>query len=346
MYKFLYSLATDENNSIIARFVKIFLLIFSFFYGLIIRFLVFIYRQKQKKLDCRTISVGNITLGGTGKTVLVEYIARFLKQQGYNVAVLSRGYKKRGGMGDEPYMLKTNLKDIPVVVNKNRIRAAKSAMRDYKTDAVILDDGFQQWHIKKDLEIVVIDSTNLFGNKHMLPRGILREPLTSLKRADVFMLTKTNLNPNTYEVKDFLCRINYNALIVESIHKPQILYLLNKKSEILNNYILRGKSVAVFSAIGDPDSFEALVVSLGARICLTFKFSDHYNYAQKDLDNIIKASQQKKIDTIITTEKDAARIYESKVKIDGLQILVLRIELKITKNEEEFNNRLLSLYSR
>lgn len=292
------------------------------------------------------ISVGNITLGGTGKTVLVEYIARFLKQQGHNVAVLSRGYKKRGKMGDEPYMLKTNLKDIPVVVNKNRIRAAKSAMRDYKTDAVILDDGFQQWHIKKDLEIVVIDSTNLFGNKHMLPRGILREPLVSLKRADIFMLTKTNLNPNIDEAKNLLYRINYNALIAESIHKPETLYLLNRKSEIVDSYILRGKSVAVFSAIGDPDSFEALVVSMGARIGLSFKFSDHYNYAQKDLDEIIKVSVQKKIDTIITTEKDAARIYESKIKIDELQILVLRIGLKITKNEEEFNNRLLSLYSR
>lgn len=292
------------------------------------------------------ISVGNITLGGTGKTVLVEYIARFLKQQGVNAAVLSRGYKKRGTMGDEPYMLKINLKDIPVVVNKNRIRAAKSAMRDYKADAVILDDGFQQWRIKKDLEIVVIDSTNLFGNKHMLPRGILREPLSSLKRADVFMLTKTNLIFNTYEAKDLLHRINYNALIVESMHKPVALYLLDKKSEIVDNHILKGKTVAVFSAIGDPDSFEALVISLGARICLAFKFPDHYIYAQKDLDKIIKASEQKKVDAVITTEKDAARIYESKVKIDGLQILVLRIELKITKNEEEFNNRLLSLYSR
>ncbi len=390
MLSYIYNLATDRHKGLVAGVVKSFLYFLSLIYGLGVRVLIFICHLKPYRLNCKVISVGNITLGGTGKTSLVSLIAQYLKQKGHKVAILSRGYKRIGfrfsvfgfrpntehrtpnteTMGDEPYMLKMNLGDVPVVVDTDRIRAAKLAIRDYGVDTVILDDGLQQWRIKKDLEIVTIDATCPFGNLRLIPRGILREPLSSLKRADAFVLTKTNLNPDNQDIKDFLSLINPQSLIVESTHSPLGFCRLDKPAELLDINILQGKMVTLFSAIGDPDSFEGIIRSLGIKIGLLFRFRDHHNYSQEDLDNIILKSKDRNIDTLVTTEKDAARLYQlpiipnalmqgsyasgsrSYTKTDAafgtnyqLPILFLRIELKIIKDEQEFYNRLLRLYS-
>jgi len=355
---YIYNLATDRHKGLVAGVAKSFLYCLSLIYGLGVRVLIFIYRLKPYRLNCKVISVGNITLGGTGKTSLVALIARYLKQKGHKVAILSRGYKRKftnhesritnhETMGDEPYMLKMNLGDVPVVVDTDRIRAAKLAIRDYGADTVILDDGFQQWRIKKDLEIVTIDATCPFGNLGLIPRGILREPLSSLKRADVFLLTKTNLNPDNQDIKDFLSSINPQSLIVESAHSPLGFYRLREREEFLRLEALKGETVTLISGIADPDSFENLIASLGINIGSAFRFPDHYFYSQKDLENIIRESQKKNISTVITTEKDAVRLapYLLPTIYYLLNFLYLRIELKIIKDEQGFYNRLLRLYS-
>jgi len=380
MQKYLYNLATDEYRGLIPSIIKVFLFILSLIYGLVVGILILFYRLKPRRLPCKVISVGNITLGGTGKTTVVEYIVRYLKQQGHKVAILSRGYKRmvQGSgfrvqghetMGDEPYMLYNKLSDVQIIVDSDRIRGANKAIKKYGVDTVILDDGFQQWKIKKDLEIVTIDSTNPFGNQRLIPRGILREPLTSLKRADIFILTKTNLmpnvvkqavslrhpevtlqgdaafgNPDVADIKDFLNQINPRAAVFQAIHHPIGFYAINKPDELLNTELLKNKTVTLFSGIGDPESFENLILNLGMNIGLSFKFRDHYNYTQKDLDKIIQRSQDKNINTVITTEKDAVRIYELRVTSYELRVLVLRIKLEI-KDEQRFYPRLLGLYS-
>ena len=356
MLSYIYNLATDKHKGLVAGIVKSFLYCLSLLYGLVVKVLVFIYHLKPYRLNCKVISVGNITLGGTGKTSLVALIAQYLKQKGHKVAILSRGYKRKlttynlqlttyETMGDEPYMLKMNLGDVPVVVDTDRIRAAKLAIHNYGADTVILDDGLQQWPIKKDLEIVTIDATCPFGNRKLIPRGILREPLSSLKRADVFILTKTNLNPDNQDIKDFLSSINPQSLIVESTHSPLGFYRLDDKDGFLGLEALAGENVTLVSGIADPDSFQNLIVSLGINIGLFFRFPDHHNYAKEELDRIIKNSKDKNIGTIITTEKDAARIRSLQLTAYSLQLLYLRIELKIIKDEQEFYNRLLRLYS-
>lgn len=329
----------------------------SIIYSLIIRVFSSICLFRPYSLNCKVVSVGNITLGGTGKTTLVEFIAEYLRDKGYRVAILSRGYKRKvpqrprvpvpsyENMGDEPYMLKMNLGDIPVIVDADRIRAGKKAIFEYKADTVILDDGFQQWKIKKDLEIVAVNSVSGFGNKYMLPAGVLREPLSALARADIFVLTKSNLNSDTISIRNILKRINPQAMIIESMHEPQGFYRLGEEKNILGPDALKDKTVTLFCGIGDPDSFEEIIVGLGIKVRKFIKFPDHHKYSDKDLEDIIAGSQNKNIGALITTAKDAVRI--NKIGVSGykLPIYVLRVKLKIKEDEEKFCNRLLGLYS-
>jgi tetraacyldisaccharide 4'-kinase len=248
-------------------------------------------------------------------------------------------------MGDEPYMLSKKLGDIPVIVDADRARGAKKAGRDFAADTLILDDGFQQWKIEKNLEIVCVDARNPFGNRRLLPRGILREPLSALKRAQIFVLTKTNLNPQTEAAANLLRKINPQALVCTAIHNPAGFYNLNKPAPLLALDSLRSQTVASICGIADPAGFEDLIASLGIKAGLTFRFPDHHQYTQDDLAKVMRACQEKNINAIITTEKDAAKFYQLPITDYQLPIFVLCIEIKITGNEQEFHRRLLSLYS-
>ena len=373
MREYLYRLATDKAKGFIAAAIKCFLFILSLVYGLLLQAIIFLRRRRLHGLGCKVVSVGNITLGGTGKTVLVEYIACHLKENGHRLAILTRGYKRKNAraqasfegasfaaghpaatydeMGDESYMLAKRLTDIPVIVDADRLRAAKKAIRDYSVDTLIFDDGFQQWHIQKDLEIVAIDARNPFGNKRLIPRGILREPRSNLSRADIFMLTKTDFNPDTYALKIYLKSLNPRALIFESRHKALTFSDLSHPQELIALEALRGKSVVLFCGIGDPDYFAALISALGINVSAFCKFNDHQDYTRHDISWITKTAKEKNADVIITTEKDAVRIAAAGLlttaeagTAGGLRFLTLRIKLEI-KNESDFHTRLLGMYS-
>jgi len=356
MLKIIHNLATDKYKGIIASLVKFLLFIFSIIYGLAIRCLMKALGFNQYHADCKVISVGNITLGGTGKTPLVEYIAGYLKQQGHKVAIVTRGYKRKTtqhtirntqyeNMGDEPYMLMKNLKNVPVIVDADRKRGIKKAVCDYNADTVVLDDGFQQWKIKKDLEVVAIDAVNPFGNRQMIPRGPLRQPLSSLKKADVFILTKTNIKPDVSGIENFLRHVNPRAEIIKSIHKPEGFYKFGQEMDFLNMETFRGLNVALVSGIAQPESFENLVGSLGLRIGARFRFSDHHDYSKADWEKIVNDSKNKNINAIITTQKDAVRLSFMPRAILQLPVFILRIKLEIVGDEERLHNRLLKLYN-
>jgi tetraacyldisaccharide 4'-kinase len=362
MEPYLYQLATDTKRGLLAAIIKLGLWVLSLIYGLVIRVLSFIFQLQAESLNCKVISVGNLTLGGSGKTTLVEYVAGFLRQQGRRVAILSRGYKSKAfscqlsavsyrdresslAMGDEPDMLQRHLPDVPVVVNPDRIRAAREAIANFGSRVVVLDDGLQQWRIKKDLEIVAIDAARGFGNAQLLPRGILREPLAALKRADIFVLTKIDYAPDIAVLKDFLETLNPSALVVESRHRPLAFHALAQEESSLKLGALEGKTVTLFCGIGDPDSFVSLVRSLGIAIGLSFIFPDHHDYTQQDLKRMISASQAKGVQLLLTTEKDASRLRQLPVTSYQLPVLVLRIALEVTNNEAEFHQRLLGVYN-
>ena len=350
--KYLYDLATDKRRGVIASSIKFGLFVLSLIYGLIIRLLSWINLKKALRLNCRVVSIGNITLGGTGKTTLVEYVAKLLKDKGRRVAVVSRGYKRRKkagssgavsykDLGDEPYMLSLNLAGVPVLAGTDRIALIKEAINKHSADTVILDDAFQQWKIRKDLEIVAIDAVNFLGNRQMIPRGTLREPVSSLRRADVFALTKSDLIRDPQVLDQELSRLKPGALIIHCLHQPVGLYRITSPGDLQSLGVLKGKKVAALSGIGDPDSFEKLLLNLGVDIGLSLQYPDHHDYQNRELVEIAEKLKAADIDTVITTQKDAARLVGLRPETTGLQILVLRIELKITKNVKDFHSRLL-----
>lgn len=347
--EYLYNLVTGKIKGPQVVFLRGCLFILSLVYALGVVILASLYRIRPVRLGAKVISVGNITLGGTGKTTLVEYLSAKLSSAGNKIAVLSRGYKRNfkrpgvGGMGDEPAMLAKNLPLVRVVVDKNRIRAAQAAIRDYTCDTLILDDGLQQWKIFKDLEIVTIDAANPFGNYLMLPAGFLREPLFALKRADIFVLTQVCPGQELGGLTAKLKRINSRALIVESRHEPKGFSWLDQADKLLDPGFLKGKPVAIFSGIGNPDGFGNCVWGLGIKVAKSFSFPDHHDYTQADILRIMREAKENNLEAIITTQKDAVKVRELGVK--GTGILVLEIKLNITKNEAEFHRRLLKLYS-
>jgi tetraacyldisaccharide 4'-kinase len=342
--EYLCNLATGKIKGPLGWFLRGFLFFLSLLYGVAVVILASFYRLKPRRLGAKVIGVGNITLGGTGKTTLVEYLAAKLSSGNVKVAVLSRGYKRTcAGIGDEPAMLKARLGQVAVIADPDRLKAARIAIKDYACSTLILDDGFQQWRIAKDLEIVTIDAANPFGNHRLLPAGFLREPLFALKRADIFVLTQTTLCPDTANLTHKLQRINPGALIVESRHEPKSLFRLDRPLEPLALEWLKGKHVALCCGIGNPQGFRDSVGGQGAKVIKFFKFDDHHDYTQAEILQMLGELKQDNLAALITTSKDAVKIKE--LGIDDPAILVLEITLNITKNETEFNRRLLKLYS-
>lgn len=358
--RYLYELAIDKRQGPVAVGLKALLLYLSFAYGALIRALVFFRRRKRYTARCIIISIGNIVLGGTGKTPLVEYISGFLTQHNHPHVIVSRGYKRPpqkkdrvsslpyASLGDELYMLLLNLKTVAVIADKDRVRALRRATEEYAIDTAILDDGFQQWHIQKDLEIVTINASNPFGNLRMIPRGILREPIESLARADIFMLTRVGEQLRTTSLKEHLHRINPSALVVESQYQPVGVYRITDRNTMFDAALLKGKRVTRLCAIADPASFEETMKKTGVETVLSFDFADHHSYEEKDIAGVIKASRENGIDTIVTTEKDSVRLLHLMPKYadSGVSVFVLKIRMAILENEKEFFDRLRALYPR
>jgi tetraacyldisaccharide 4'-kinase len=339
--------------------LKLVFCILSAFYWLGYRLRVLAYQSgmvKPRQLKAKVISVGNITLGGTGKTPLVMYLAKKLRGRGFKVAVLTRGYKRREKelfellgenqskihwteVGDEPYLLASRLEDIPVVVSKNRAASGVRAEKKYQVEVLVLDDGFQHWRLARDLDIVVIDSTNPFGNLKLFPAGILREPLSGLKRADILVLNKADQTPNKQGLIHALRSHNQDAPIVESMYKVKSIEKSVSRSlgsrglpMRVEEKELRGKKVLAFSGIGNPLSFEKSLELLEVEVIKHCKFPDHFSYQELDILNLEKEAQELGADLMITTEKDCVRI----PMMNDLQvpIYVLKIDLVIIKGEE------------
>jgi len=360
----------NERGKFLSLFRSLFFIL-SLFYFLAIKIRWFIYKyglMRQFKLPGTVISVGNITWGGTGKTPAVIMTVKLLRQIGKKATVLSRGYRRKRKhkkndilvvsdgetvissfreAGDEPFLLAKNLPGVPIIVGKNRVRNGKYALEKFASEVLVLDDGFQYWRLKKDLEILTIDSLKPYGNGYLIPRGQLREPISHLSRGEIFLLTRTDLvSRNVLDrLITELHSLNPEAIILETIHQPKCLEgLLSGETKGLN--FIENKKVVAFSSIGNPYSFERTLENLSAKIVKIFPFPDHYYYSQRDLLEIEASCRnglEKGEAILVTTEKDGVQLKRIvSPETEGIlrEIWVLKVELEISGREELWRRKI------
>ncbi|MFP4057308.1 MAG: tetraacyldisaccharide 4'-kinase [Candidatus Brocadiia bacterium] len=289
------------------------------------------------ELEARVLSVGNITTGGTGKTPMVIWLARWLQQRGIPTAILSRGYgpkaPKQAGQTDEMLIFRRYLPTVPHVVGKDRRRTGSRAIREQGVECLVLDDGFQHLAVGRDLDIVLVDSLMPFGFGHLLPRGLLREPLRGLRRADVVVLTRCDLCP-----KDFLAELHRTiqdvggpGRVVESAHRPcRFYHHATEESRPLG--WVEGRRAYAFSALGNPAAFPRTLETLGATVVHHRAFRDHHWYQPDDLRAIAAHAGELGADTVVTTEKDAVKIRSFPETAPPLYVLA--VEFALTDGED------------
>jgi tetraacyldisaccharide 4'-kinase len=323
---------------------------------------------RDKTLGVQVIAIGNLTVGGTGKTPVVEKFASELRDAGRTVAILSRGYRSQpvplhtkilnkillrddqtpprivsdgksllldsNMAGDEPYMLASNLKNVIVLVDKDRVKSGRYAIEKFGCDTLLLDDGFQYWKLRgRRHDVVLIDRQQPFGNEHLLPRGTLREPPSHLARAQTIFITKSD--GNTAELRERIAKLNSTAAIIECVHQP--LYFEDVFSgERKGLDFLTGKKVASLSGIAQPESFEQSLVKLGSELVYAKRFADHHRFTQQEILNAINRSKKRQAQIIITTQKDAVRF--PKIDRRDLSIYFMRVEIKIVAGANDFQD--------
>lgn len=321
----------------------------SWVYGAAVRIRRMLYALhtiKRDELTCPVISVGNLTLGGTGKTPTVIQIAGLLLRKGKHPVVVSRGYGRKNESemlvvsdgramlvdshigGDEPVLIGSKLPGVPVVVGSKRFQAAQDALHRFNSDVVVLDDGFQHIQLKRTLDIVLIDAGDPFGNGKLFPAGILREPLTALKRAHAVLITKAGLPEDVARLKEIISEKTRARIFTSRFVPLDIVDCCSGTSRPLSS--LQGASVIALSGIARPASFTSLLKSLGAGIAAEYIYPDHYAFKKSDFEDVYKKAIEAKADIIITTEKDAVRLKH--LTPEG--IYALRVELMVDEREE------------
>lgn len=343
---------------------------FSWIFGVIVRGRLLLFRsglKKQARLGVKVVSIGNLTMGGTGKTPVVEFFCKALRERGRQPVILSRGYKSRKleerqvwrgrreeepgefpkvvsdgerlrlpveYAGDEPYMLAKNLlPGVGVVVDRDRVKGGRFAVKELEADILLLDDGLQYLKIDHAIDVVLVDAQRPFGTDALIPRGTLREPPANLSRANYIFVTRCH-EPLSEPQIARLQRRNKTAPIIQTRHAPQYLEKVFEEGERIPLSELNGKFVAAMSGIANPESFEGLLTELGAEVLFHRTFGDHQVFPQKDVDAVFERALGRDVDFIVTTEKDAVRF--PRPTEDHVPLYFLRIEVEIIEGEEEW----------
>jgi len=323
----------------------------------------FLYKTgvlRRFPLGIQVISIGNVTAGGTGKTPVTEIFARTLAAEGRRVAILSRGYRRKEAPfwqrvftqivdpplvvsdgkrvlldsavgGDEPYMLASNLPGVSVVVDRDRVKAGRYAIKRLGCDTLILDDGFQYQKLKHSIEVVLVDATNPFGNGNLLPRGILREPIRHIRRADIVFLTKCRGDVSA--VRERVRKYNDHADIVECNHTPAVLKDVWSREEFPLEW-LQGKTTCTLSGIASPKGFENSLRHMGAKVIWCERYADHHRYEPSEILYALNRTADMGADALVTTEKDAVRF--PRFETVPVRCLYLRIVIGILSGGDSF----------
>ena len=281
------------------------------------------------------ISVGNITVGGTGKTPLTIWLCNLLREKNVDCAVLTRGYKTTQNYYDEPAVLAEACPHAKVIINPDRVAAARQAINKFGVNALIMDDGFQHRRLARDLDIVTIDAMRPLGYGKMLPAGLLREPVAALKRADAVVITRCDQvgEDELAEIEKKLRLLNPNMTIARSIHKPVCAKPIDGSQISIDE--LKDKRILAFCGIGNPDAFFNTVNGLGCDIVSSKIYDDHHQYTDDCLAGIYEQAGHLKADLILTTQKDWAKITQLAPVKKDIPLAYLAIELKFISGEDK-----------
>jgi len=360
MRNYLYFVITRKVTGFVPTLLLALLTPLSYLYAATVKLRSWLYDCglfKSKRLPGRVISVGNIVSGGIGKTPAVIWIAKALREAGYRPAILLRGYHRkektpgthvvsdgRGILasvetsGDEAMMIARELPSVPVLIGQDRYEAGCHALRELKSDVLILDDGFKHRSLERDLDIVAVDATQPFGTETLLPAGTLREPVSALRRADMIMLTRVDLVGSADEIRKDIAALAGDTPIVESRHEPAQLYRLGETVEV-DFGILKVKNLLAVCGIGNPGALAETLHRYEPQCIDLMPFPDHHQYSSADFARIQQEAQQTGADYIITTRKDEFKLAALCTNEGGTTvqdyppILVLAVELSVTAGE-------------
>lgn len=357
------------QKRVLASPLRFFLIPLSWLYGVSvwIRNRLYMFGVfKALRLPCRVISVGNIVVGGTGKTPAVIAIAKHLQAKHVRVGILLRGYKRHSRekvtivsdgekvcaslreSGDEAYMMARHLNGIPIVVSRQRYQAGQIALERFGVDVLLLDDGFQHRQLARDVDILTLSAKHPFGDpQRLLPAGTLREPSIALRRADIILWTQTDTTHVLPDAKAAVRQLAPDALVLESIHQAVHVYpLLSKVDAAKTDFrpaveVLEGKRILAVCGIGQPETFVATLMQCSPESVVLLAFPDHHDYTEIDVRQINAAFQAEAADLIVITQKDEQKL-ANLVPEKERPIVVLEIALIITGGVEKLTEVLLS----
>ena len=344
---------SEERGSAWSIFLKALATLIAWFYDkvIVLRNLLFdLGVIRSHRLNCPVISVGNLTVGGTGKTPMVIWLARFLSENGWRVGIVSRGYggaesgrviivsdgesilADSGLSGDEAQLLARRLPGIPVFCSTKRVKAGKVAVEEFKCEVLILDDGFQHRYLARDLDVVMLDSRSPFGNGRLLPRGIMRERGSALVRAQVLVLSRFDHSEEALKNRENLVRQWPDKKVTRAKHRPVRLFAAaDRRERSLSS--LKDLPLAAFAGIARPDDFFKSVQSLEARLVYAAALPDHHPITPELLGSLFQEASGLKPELWLTTEKDWVRLPH--LLPEGMELWVMAVEVDFEEDASQ-----------
>ena len=312
-----FKLISGQSKGFFAGLLYIILVTASKIYSVIIRLRNFCYDRHIFAIHhakASVISIGNITTGGTGKTPLAAWLCseiakkQRINKENYKLAVLTRGYKTAQNNTDEPAIFSESCPQVDVIINPNRVIGAAQAIGKFKANVLVMDDGFQHRRLARDLDIVTIDATNPFGYGRIIPAGLLREPVSSLKRSNAVILTRCDQvsQAQLTQIEDKVYDLNPKILIARSLHQPVFIKTIENRQVSLDEY--KGRKVFAFCGIGNPDSFINSLKKLEYEVVGSKIYDDHHNYSDSCLAEIKEQTRILGAELILTTQKDWTKV--------------------------------------